>query len=214
MSLQLAVRPNARGTGRVSGFTLIEMLVVIAIILILIGILIPVIGTAQQQARKRATRTLIDGLAAGIERYNVQFGMYPPDGNIDSRFQNSSAYLLYYLCGEDRTGVTKRYVGLDGKQKITKFDPYVTVPEQHLTKKNGEWIIVDSWHEPISYLNCAQNPDLVQARASGVAPDPAKYHNYITFDIYSTGPDREVDSDPPDHKKAQPNDITNWSKIK
>jgi prepilin-type N-terminal cleavage/methylation domain-containing protein len=60
-----------------AGFTLIEMLVVVSIIVILIGILVPVIGKVRQQAMATDTNARIQSLATAIQAYYGDFHAYP-----------------------------------------------------------------------------------------------------------------------------------------
>jgi len=62
-----------------AGFTLIEMLTVIAIIAILAGILIPTIGAVMRKAKMAKARSEIAGLTMAISSYILSFGAPPPD---------------------------------------------------------------------------------------------------------------------------------------
>lgn len=65
------------GRQRAGGFTVVELLVVIGIIVILVAILVPVVGTARKQAFAASTRAEIASLAAACERYYADFRAYP-----------------------------------------------------------------------------------------------------------------------------------------
>lgn len=61
----------------VSGFTLIEMLVVIAIIAVLAGLIIPAAVVVKENARRTQAATEARNLAAAITAYQAKYGLYP-----------------------------------------------------------------------------------------------------------------------------------------
>jgi prepilin-type N-terminal cleavage/methylation domain-containing protein len=63
------------------GFTLVEMLVVLAIIGILAAILVPTIGIAVRTVRQGAIRTEMKQMETAIENYKTKFNGYPIDCN-------------------------------------------------------------------------------------------------------------------------------------
>lgn len=66
-------RTDGRGDRRVSrrrsGFTLVELLTVVAIITLLIGILVPTLSRARQQAKATATRAILKSIGAGLDLF-------------------------------------------------------------------------------------------------------------------------------------------------
>lgn len=69
-------RPNA--------FTLVELLVVIAVIALLIGILVPAVNGVRNQAKKSVTQTTIASIEAALETFKADQrigGAYPPSGS-------------------------------------------------------------------------------------------------------------------------------------
>ena len=63
------------------GFTLIELMVVIAIIAILAGLVVPAVMDAMRGVRQNALRLEVDALAQAVQRYHDKYGEYPPDGS-------------------------------------------------------------------------------------------------------------------------------------
>jgi prepilin-type N-terminal cleavage/methylation domain-containing protein len=66
-----------RTNKQTGGFTLVELLTVVAIIALLIGVLIPSLSAARKAARKAATSALIDAVGKGAELFNTEIGEYP-----------------------------------------------------------------------------------------------------------------------------------------
>ena len=60
------------------GFTLVELLVVIAIIAILIGLLLPAINAAREAARRASCRNKMHQLGVALQNYHSALNIFPP----------------------------------------------------------------------------------------------------------------------------------------
>ena len=70
----------SRGVGpRASGFTLVEMLVVIGIVALLMGILLPTYLTMARQNRRDTCAASMKALGQGLAMFYADYGCYPPD---------------------------------------------------------------------------------------------------------------------------------------
>lgn len=65
---------------RRSGFTLVEVLVVIAIIGVLVGLTVPAVNLAYKTIKKRAIALECQAIAQAVEAYRTKYDDYPPDG--------------------------------------------------------------------------------------------------------------------------------------
>ena len=128
-------RPHAQ-----SGFTLIEIMVVVVILGILGALVIPNIMGRPDQAKVTVARADVKAIASALEMYRLDNGVYPstdqglealvsePSGSPEPRNWNPSGYLkrvpldpwgnpyLYELPGEKNAGSYDLYsLGADGR---------------------------------------------------------------------------------------------------
>ena len=158
-----------RATGvarRRGGFTLVEMLVVIATIAFLMAVLAIMVGKVQQQSQDLATRRLIDGLEAAMVSYYDLKGAYPNVGYDPVNHhgmgekQTRSAMLYIYLTSEQygrclpeipQGSIMKMPWGTSGGTDYTNY-PY----------------FADAWRNPIHIL--VLNEGSTQAGSNGNVP--------------------------------------------
>ena len=106
VSLHHRARLRLRG-----GFTLVELLVVIAVVVLLLGLLLPVLGSARRAARAAACLSHLRGLGTATRAYAVDFRQTLPqpqeDGGITPAAARRSALWFNavdrYLGGEGGT---------------------------------------------------------------------------------------------------------------
>src|SRR5262245_53518764 len=76
-------------------FTLIQLLVVLAILAILIGLLLPAIQKARQAATRAQSQNNLKQIGIACHTYHDQSGNFPP--GVDGNNFSAAAYLLPYL---------------------------------------------------------------------------------------------------------------------
>lgn len=122
-SLQQAARAgSSSGHGfrcfsrEAAAFTLIELMIVIAIIAILAALVIPITGAVSRAKIRSKARVELERIATGIEMYKAKLGHYPPD-NPGNPVTNQ---LYFELLGTTFTNNT--YTTLDGSGTVKATD--------------------------------------------------------------------------------------------
>ncbi|HLX62403.1 MAG TPA: prepilin-type N-terminal cleavage/methylation domain-containing protein [Planctomycetota bacterium] len=118
---------------RIRGFTLLELLVVITILVILASAIIVAVGRAQIYARIKLVEGHLQLLKGALSRYCDDFGDYPPS---DGDGLKGAASLYECLMTEKKNG------------------PYVKagdIPTKDLP--TGDTAFADQWKNPIYYLH-------------------------------------------------------------
>ena len=174
-------RASASRASQTAGFTLIELMVVVLIILILMAALMPVYNKILLKAKRESTQAMIGALTASLESYKVAFDAYPPGAATGTEDDGS---LFAVLNGPTGRGVAANI----GTPREKHFEPFLTLGKEYIkASPNGDKLIIsDSWGMPIHYFNC-------KAFVEDHGGDPKLCHNPTGVDIYSTGQDRKKD---------------------
>jgi len=173
---------------RKKGFTLVELLVVITIIVILMSLLVVLISVLIDKARYAKTATTIKMLDEACKAYQVDFSCYPPKDSKDSS------------CLHQHLGMPRRIQTVKsdtGPGIYSNKPPIVDFPRDILQEnskapdpKSNPVPIVDAFDQVIGY----NNPPVYNRRG---------------VDIWSVGKNGKAEYD---EKVNDYDDVTNWSK--
>jgi prepilin-type N-terminal cleavage/methylation domain-containing protein len=92
MRREMEMRPHMGIVASKRGFTLIEMLAVIAIIAILAGMIFKLFGYATRQSLKAQTISKLEKVAHALNEYRAEYGTYPPVGATNASGSQAVAY--------------------------------------------------------------------------------------------------------------------------
>jgi general secretion pathway protein G len=182
------MKTNPR-SGR-SGFTLIELMAVITIIIILAGLVVGGMGFVTERQAKEKAKVQLALLSKALEEYKLDFGTYPPTTNKGGPFTatagstTSSIMFDFLYFDSDRDG--SGGVG-DADQKIylPELDP-VTSKQGWTTGTAGKGtVILDPWGNQYCYRTATGTTGTANADTQN--PD---------FDLWSMGKDGKSNKDP------------------
>lgn len=122
---------------KLCGFTLVELLTVIAIIAVLMGLLFPAIGSAKDSARRAQAKNDCVQIVTAVKAYYTEYGKYPTDSTSDVRLiGNDNSSILQPLVSGSGTLNPRQIVFLEVPDKSEQ-----TAPKSGM--KNNIWY--DPW---------------------------------------------------------------------
>ncbi len=78
------MKPIAKQSNKKAGFTIVELLTVMSIIIILMGLLAPAMNRARRFAKKVAQKNQFHSIDVALEMFRAEFDGYPDSGPIDT----------------------------------------------------------------------------------------------------------------------------------
>jgi len=211
---------------RQSGFTLIEILVVVAIIGALMGLVVILIPKAQRKNREMLTRNLVTNLQLRVETYYQEMKRYPPmtvkdltaaaeawKGFTVDNGTNESIECLYVALHHPDLSPGAR-LGDDIETGNTDEDIWSQpVPGTGSPGSPDAKEVLDSWGNPFIYISKSHydKPVEVVTKDGTITVSAAKkkdgtFYNPLTFQIISLGEDGKQDEDSEDG-----DDISNFN---
>lgn len=203
-----------------NAFTLIEMLVVVAIIAILFGLSLAAYSGVNSRARISATQTTIETMKQALESYSNDFGDYPPSNpkraGLTGNGSNDGIECLV------RCLTTTKKNGPYGESLFQ--DKQLENIDNDTTTKNGPSSsysvptlheLVDAWGQPFIYLH---NKDYKKGHFVTLITDKGtersavkgaksektgQYQSLTSFQIWSVGPNGK-------NENGGGDDIASW----
>ncbi|MCR4290608.1 MAG: type II secretion system protein GspG [Candidatus Scalindua sp.] len=202
-----------------AGFTLLELLVVIVIMMFLAGITVPIVSSVQTNAKKGVTSAQISQLGIALKQFESDFGFFPPDSyttsshpiplsigsvNIprDDDLINGSRCLVFFL--------GSKFTFNPGLSNEEIYGPYIEFKKSQLVPMRTVFNNTDPYSN-ISIDGVNGQPNVYEYKDpfgnhySYDSSSPPTLNNIASFDIYSTGPDKTTSSSGDDA-----DDINNW----
>jgi prepilin-type N-terminal cleavage/methylation domain-containing protein len=172
------------------GFTLVELLVVIAIIIVLIAIALPVFSRARERARQATCMANLQQIAMAMRMYRMDMGHYPGpydpvtgEGGLNALYPSYLSDRRAFICPDDLIESGEDYVA----QKVriySDFDAFVEVPYTDLLiAASSLYTDIDPTGEYWINLWVHSRPD----PPSGTPYDPAFFvEHYSSYnDLYN-----------------------------
>jgi len=167
---------------RRAGFTLVEVLVVMGILVLLLAVLFPVFNAIRRNQKIRRTEATVGAIASGIQAYQTDWGVYPPCEFVDEPLNRGNRSLIVLL--NVKGGARAPYL------------PSAFYEDGEIDRP----LLLDEWEHPLIYFDTSAMKDTTAHIYDILGPcsvRPAKgttdYRNFGRFQLWSCGPNERND---------------------
>jgi prepilin-type N-terminal cleavage/methylation domain-containing protein len=118
------LKTNTKTVGQ-AGFTLVELLTVMAIIALLIGLMVPALGHVKNTAKVVQQKAQLKSIESALEAFSATYGDYPPSAETSQSTPGwSSTTANSVTCGSQKLAEALLGVDLRGFDTKSDFDRY------------------------------------------------------------------------------------------
>lgn len=161
------------------GFTILELLVVLTIIIVLAGLILATSGYVQKKGARSRTEVEIAAISAALENYKADNGVYPSNDDtkaLDSATTNPSSY---------RLASSYLYSQLTGDDDANPITPTAPNAKNYFGGALKPNMLAPNPPGPNTYLQDPFRNSYGYSTAKAENPAGAVGHN-PTFDLWST----------------------------
>lgn len=192
-----------RHIARRSGFTLMELMVVLAIIALLAGLTLGTFSFATKSASRNRTAAAAAAIKSGLENYKSEFGEYPEPADAASTvdiqkktYRVGGAKMLYQAMSGDGSNAIKLASGgmaSNGEIEDNEVQNIMLkeMPASMWIKQDDEYFVIDGFRKPFQYT---KGEDAVNS----------------TYDLWSYGDDDENTESVAKGDKLDPKKSAKW----
>ncbi|MEN3370094.1 MAG: ral secretion pathway protein [Verrucomicrobiota bacterium] len=197
---------------KLHAFTVVELLIVMAIILILAGLILATSSYVQKKGARSRAEAEIAAMSAALENYKADNGIYPTDtasaalnpDNIDSSQYKAASLLLYHEISGDRNSDGQ----ITAADKTTPSDP---LPKSYMPFKpqmmNRDSMSAEaSSTNPVTAIRDPFGNPYGYSTAKATTPAGTTGYN-PTFDLWSTSGNKEINETDDQYRKRW---VKNW----
>ena len=123
------------------GFTLLEVLAVLSVMVVLAGIVLPSLSSSRRRAFEAKTRAQMSSVALAFNMYKADMGTFPND--LSSGYQSDFAFHVHK---DPLVNKTEPLTGLLLKDRWR--GPYMELKKSDM---NTNGFLIDSWGHPLFY---------------------------------------------------------------
>lgn len=213
------MKPIAKKTSKKTGFTIVELLTVMSIIVILLGLLVPGLNKVRRYARKVRQKNQFYAISVALDLFNAEWEAYP-----ESKLSISGGYGAIELCeavmGRDLQGYTPNTADYNNPDTSGR-KPYLPIENANVYQlkclygagtTNGDRYVLCDVYKTVKYNNPDNPLDSMNGKRVGM---PILYYKAntsgTTHSVKKPFYDPEVDNgisidDPDNIYKYEDND--------
>ncbi len=173
------------------GFTLVELLVVVAIIGVLIGLLLPAVQAARESARRMSCQNNLKQIGLGMHNFSTAFKERFPPGRVQYGSSKTISWSTFFMDFLEQSELTATWEDLTASQRANP------APDSRLYVKANFTDVINqnATKTKVSVYLCPSASDEHRTRKNDLITEAGQYSGMACIDYFGNGGITPNDSD-------------------